>query len=133
MSCPFSDLLNVSLAGPVTDCLGPQCLPPSALSSDPVSIVGVSKDINATSEGTGGNRIYLSGSKHGGPGDCARAGEPRAARFRPYRFRSVSPAPQGQGRVNKNPPHITDRAAPSGAASFFASGHSNQPGPRYPL
>jgi hypothetical protein len=47
MSCPNSDLLNVSLAGPTTDLVKP-------LSSGPVSIVGVSKDIDATSEGTGG-------------------------------------------------------------------------------
>jgi PEP-CTERM motif len=47
MSCPKSDLLNVSLAGLVTDFVKP-------LSSGPVSIVGVSKDIDASSEGMGG-------------------------------------------------------------------------------
>jgi hypothetical protein len=48
MICPNSDLLNVSLAGPTTDLVKP-------LSSGPVSIVGVSKDLDATSEGAGGS------------------------------------------------------------------------------
>jgi len=48
MSCPNSDILSVSLAGPPTDTLNP-------LSSGPVSIVGVQKDIDATSEGAGGS------------------------------------------------------------------------------
>jgi hypothetical protein len=47
MACPKSNLLDVSLAGPTTDLVNP-------LSSGPVSTVGVSKDISATSEGTGG-------------------------------------------------------------------------------
>jgi hypothetical protein len=47
MSCPNSDLLNVSLAGPVSELVKP-------LSGGNVSIVGVSKDIDATSDGTGG-------------------------------------------------------------------------------
>jgi hypothetical protein len=49
--CPNSDSLNVSLAGPVTDSLGP---PGTPLMSGPVSIIGVTKDINASSEGLGG-------------------------------------------------------------------------------
>ena len=47
MVCPNSDLLNVSLAGPVSQLVKP-------LSGGNVSIVGVSKDIDATSDGTGG-------------------------------------------------------------------------------
>jgi PEP-CTERM motif len=46
-ACPKSNLLNVSLSGPTTDLVNP-------LSSGPVSIVGVSKDVSAMSEGTGG-------------------------------------------------------------------------------
>lgn len=47
MACAKSNLLDVSLAGPTTDLVNP-------LSSGPVSIVGISKDISAMSEGTGG-------------------------------------------------------------------------------
>jgi PEP-CTERM motif len=47
MSCPNSDLLNVSLAGPVSQLVKP-------LSGGDVSIVGVSKDIDAMSDGSGG-------------------------------------------------------------------------------
>jgi len=47
MVCPNSDLLNVSLAGPISQLVKP-------LSGGNVSIVGVSKDIDATSDGTGG-------------------------------------------------------------------------------
>jgi len=47
MECPKWNVLNVSLAGPTTDLVNP-------LSSGPVSTVGVSKDVSAMSEGTGG-------------------------------------------------------------------------------
>jgi PEP-CTERM motif len=47
MACAKSNLLDVSLTGPTTDLVKP-------LSSGPVSIVGISKDISAMSEGTGG-------------------------------------------------------------------------------
>ena len=70
------------------------------------------------------DRIRFGGQEHGGPADdnYARAGEPRAARFRPCRFRSVSPAPQV--RV------ISSSDGSSGALGrrfFFASSHSNRP------
>ena len=47
MVCPNSDLLNVSLAGPVSQLVKP-------LSGGNVSIVGVTKDINVSSNGDGG-------------------------------------------------------------------------------